>query len=67
MTKEQRDLLIELVRVERRRLNNAKRLTFVSYHENDELNKEIKLCNETYDFLLESHIAYVELVNEGGK
>jgi|TARA_R100000482_G_C5128843_1_gene150538 hypothetical protein len=47
MTKEQRDLLIELVRVERRRLNNAKRLTYVSYHENDELNKEIKLCNET--------------------
>jgi len=46
MTKEQRDLLIELVRVERRRLNNANRSTYVTYHENDELKKEIKLCND---------------------
>ena len=73
MTKQQRDLLIELVRVERRRLNNAKRLTSVSLssrpftynRENDELNKEIKLVNETLEYIRWFSIYDEDL--EGGK
>ena len=53
MDKEQKDLLTELVRVERRRLNNALRkfnvtgYTFENIDEAVELRKEIEICNQS--------------------
>ncbi len=47
MTKEQIDLLIELVRVERRNLNNKLRNFYIDFEDRNQIKKEIKLCNET--------------------
>ncbi len=51
MTKEQRDLLIELVRVERKRLNFLRRSFYSHNKERKSISMEILLCNQTLESL----------------
>tara|TARA_R100000278_G_scaffold14401_2_gene15083 strand:- start:1443 stop:1610 length:168 start_codon:yes stop_codon:yes gene_type:complete len=47
MTQEQRDLLVELVRVERRRLHGLRLEFSLDSNEQKKIWKEIHLCNST--------------------
>jgi len=51
MGKKERDLLIDLVRVERRRLNLLKYEYAYDSKDQDKIWKEISICNRTLGFL----------------